>query len=447
MKKHIYRLLAASALLLSPLGAASVMAEVPGWAQQIDPHQFGGNYYCYPWLNAEPPALTPAPKGYKPFHIEHYGRHGSRWLIGTSAYDNAVAELEKAERNGKLTPLGQQVLDVARTIRTASQGRDGELSDLGALQHQGIGRRMVRNFPQVFTPATHVDAKSTVVIRSILSMFNGLSGIQSQVPGILITTDASEADMNYMNHSEHAVKKGREKFDKEYGKPYKSARKSDGSFLARLVNDPQFAADSIRLQTLYSGLYSVLVNAQSHSDQPWLFEEVFPRVDMLERWLSRNANWFVRSGNTALNGNIGPYNQNNLMRNIIESADTAVNSTRHSVNLRYGHDTIVLPLAVLMELDDLGQEINSLEELGPLGWHDYKVIPMAANIQIVLYRKDASTDAGDVLVKVLLNEREARLPLQAVEGPYYRWTDFRNHYLGKIDRMQPKLSSKGAKDE
>ncbi|MBP5721606.1 MAG: histidine-type phosphatase, partial [Bacteroidales bacterium] len=24
------------------------------------------------------PALTPAPEGYKPFYISHYGRHGSR---------------------------------------------------------------------------------------------------------------------------------------------------------------------------------------------------------------------------------------------------------------------------------------------------------------------------------------------------------------------------------
>ena len=27
-------------------------------------------------------ALTPAPKGYEPFYLTHYGRHGSRWLIG-----------------------------------------------------------------------------------------------------------------------------------------------------------------------------------------------------------------------------------------------------------------------------------------------------------------------------------------------------------------------------
>ena len=30
--------------------------------------------------------LTPAPKGYKPFYISHYGRHGSRYAWTSRAY-------------------------------------------------------------------------------------------------------------------------------------------------------------------------------------------------------------------------------------------------------------------------------------------------------------------------------------------------------------------------
>ncbi|MCI5980588.1 MAG: histidine-type phosphatase, partial [Muribaculaceae bacterium] len=36
------------------------------------------NLQAYPDSNL--PQLTPAPSGYKPFYIDHYGRHGSRWL-------------------------------------------------------------------------------------------------------------------------------------------------------------------------------------------------------------------------------------------------------------------------------------------------------------------------------------------------------------------------------
>ena len=37
----------------------------------------GSVYYAYPDINE---SYTPAPKGYKPFYISHYGRHGSRYL-------------------------------------------------------------------------------------------------------------------------------------------------------------------------------------------------------------------------------------------------------------------------------------------------------------------------------------------------------------------------------
>ena len=39
----------------------------------------------------------------------------------------------------------------------------------------------------------------------------------------------------------------------------------------------------------------------------------------------------------------------------------------------------------------------------------------------------------DVLVKVLLNNREVRLPLQTDCAPYYHWKDFKAYYLNKLD--------------
>ena len=49
-----------------------------------DKNLSAGNYVAYPGPQK---VLTPAPKGYRPFYISHYGRHGSRYLIGTRAYD------------------------------------------------------------------------------------------------------------------------------------------------------------------------------------------------------------------------------------------------------------------------------------------------------------------------------------------------------------------------
>jgi hypothetical protein len=84
-----------------------------------------------------------------------------------------------------------------------------------------------------------------------------------------------------------------------------------------------------------------------------------------------------------------------------------------------------------MGINGYDQSIGDLNQLEKKGWVDYRVFPMACNVQIVFYRKSAGDP--DVLLKVLLNEDEATLPLKAVQGPYYRWSDFRDYYLKKLD--------------
>ena len=65
----------------------------------------GGNYYAYPTPSGK---LTPAPDGYIPFYISHYGRHGSRNMIDAIDSKEAREILRQAESDGKLTKLGKK---------------------------------------------------------------------------------------------------------------------------------------------------------------------------------------------------------------------------------------------------------------------------------------------------------------------------------------------------
>lgn len=394
-----------------------------------------GNLSVYPYVDVEPPAQTPAPEGYEPFHLEHYGRHGSRWLIGKNDYLTPVRNLEKAERAGKLTPLGVKTLAALRDIADASQGRLGELTDKGALQHQAIGRRMARNYPQIFNDSAEIDAKATVVIRCILSMFNGLQGIQQEVPGIRPTTDASQADMWFMNYNDSPAWPLKDKAEAEYVQPYQEAHRGDRSYLTRLVTDPVFARDSVE-PGIMPYLYWVLGAAQGHTDQPWMLEEVFSHDELFEMWKSGNATWFIHSANTPMTNNRMPYTQRKLLGRMIERTDSAIADGTHGANLRYGHDGILVNLVTLMELNDYGREFTAVDELDDLSWRDYEIIPMAGNMQMVFYRPTGASKgltAADVLVKVLLNEREVALPVTPVTGPYYRWSELRDYYLEKLN--------------
>lgn len=66
----------------------------------------GGVYYTYPVKEA---IATPPPKGYKPFYISHYARHGSRWIQSEQDYKTVVDIFEKAHQAGVLTALGEDV--------------------------------------------------------------------------------------------------------------------------------------------------------------------------------------------------------------------------------------------------------------------------------------------------------------------------------------------------
>lgn len=415
------------------LVSVSLIASIPAYAQTA--HKYSGNLMAYPYLEQTPPKQTPAPEEYLPFHLEHYGRHGSRWLIGSEDYSVPVANLEKAQKAGLLTPLGDSVLNALRNIQQASLKRGGELTDVGALQHLAIGRRMAENFPEIFIPEAEIDAKSTVVIRCILSMSNALQGIESVAPGVNPTKDASYADMWFMNYDDRPAWVVKDSAEAIYLKPYreKMLRKLEGKegdfYLDRLVSDRQFARDSVAPGML-PRFYWVLANVGSHSNQPWLLEEVFSPEELEANWRLNNASWFIHGGNSAMTEGRLPYTQRMLLGRMIERTDSAIASGKPGANLRFGHDGILLNLVTLMEIGNYGNRIDSLEALETEDWHDYDIIPMGGNLQIVFYK---SSDDKSVLVKALLNEREISLPGEPVVGPYYDWGVLRNYYINKLE--------------
>ena len=91
-------------------------------------------------------------------------------------------------------------------------------------------------------------------------------------------------------------------------------------------------------------------------------------------------------------------------------------------------------MPTLPGLNGFDRQFFDLEELDVNGWLNFDVFPMAANIQFVFYRKNPKDK--DVLLKILLNENEAYLPIPSDCAPYYHWNDFREFYLKKLDAYQ-----------
>lgn len=416
-------------------GAAVVLGATAGAREDFkaDIRISANNYWAYP--DQSLPALTPAPEGYTPFFMNHYGRHGSRWLIGKRAYDYPVKQLEIGERNGMLTPRGKEVLEMARKMREDAQGRDGELSDVGHEQHQRIARRMYANFPEIFAGDAPVRARSTIVIRCILSMQNEVDVLKSLNPNLRISTDASEAEMYYMNYDDPAVKPLRKSAYK-YFDDFRDKHVKPDAMLKRLFKNKKFAKDSIDGTELMITLFDLVGNMQSHHayDNVNLYD-IFSVEDAYNVWSYNNMRWYIFSGETPLTQCRVDYMEANLVRSFIEDADRAINQGGNSASLRFGHESVVLPLVCLMGINGMDYQTTDLEHLAD-HWRTYEVFPMACNVQMVYYRNTQD----DIIVKVLLNEREATLPVATDMAPYYRWSDVRDYLLDKLSR-QPYVKS------
>ena len=398
---------------------------------RANPLKSGNNYLAYP--DRDLPALTPAPSDYKPFFINHYGRHGSRWLIDGGNYNRPLQVLERAARDGKLTKRGQQVLDTLRMVYKASDGRLGELSDVGADQHQGIARRMFKNFPEVFAGEAPVTARSTTVIRCILSMQNETDILKSLNPQLRITTDASRADMYYMNYSDPEVKPLR-KEGLKVAEPYRNKWVNPKHMLKKLFNDQRWAKDSIAdTQGMMLDLFDVTGNMQSHHDWEQVnFYDLFSRDDIYNTYRYNNARWYIGWGETPITKCRMAYMEANLLRNFIEDADHAVAERRQWASLRFGHESVLLPLVCLMGLDGADYQTTDLEHLDD-HWVSYRIFPMACNVQMIYYQ--SATNPDDVILKILLNEHEATLPIATDIAPYYHWNDVRDYFIDKLSRQ------------
>jgi hypothetical protein len=392
----------------------------------------GSNHYAYPYPAQELPKLTPAPAGYEPFFINHYGRHGSRWLTKQSSYDNPVNTLNQLKKQKLLTKEGKVLLSILNKVAVESYSRAGDLSDVGAEQHQGIARRMCENFPEVFGGDAIIDARSTIWFRCILSMGNETAEIKAFNPKARITSDASYHDMYYMGwgYGEDTLANPQRKAILHISDSIMNARINPTRFLRQFLNKDCFRQNKLQgTEKLMEEVFDIAGSLQNHHvfDGINLFQ-YFTDEEIYELWKVKNIYWYLQWANSPQGGNRMPFIERALLTNMIETADRAIaDHEHHGAALRFGHETCVLPLACLLELDSVNYSCDDLNTLHE-HWRNYEIFPMGCNIQMVFYRNASN----DILVKVLLNEHEATLPFKTDKFPYYRWEDIKPYYVNKL---------------
>ena len=392
------------------------------------------NYDVYP--DSIPDKLTAAPKGKHPFYISHYGRHGSRYINRRSGYEIPYKMIVQANGVDELTAMGKRVFSEMNFILNDSEDRWGDLTTLGKIQQLQIARRMIDRFPEVFADSANVSAISTVVPRCMMSMESFLIGLTQQNPRLRITMDASRRTQGYMNYQDPLLRinKMTPEAQKAYD-AYIASRVGNSRLMEMLFKNPDIVKELVD-ETFFSyylmkmGLFQL----NTHLNQNTFLTDLFTAEDLYRMWQIDNVLWYVRYGFCPLNGGDYPYTQRHLLRQIIADADSCLRLDTPGAQLRFGHDTVLLPLVCLLGINGYDLQTNNLEEIEARGWWSSSVFPMGSNVQFIFYR--SSPRDKDVLFKVLLNEQEARLPIRTDCAPYYHWRDFRRHYLKKLDQYE-----------
>ena len=424
------------ALLAASLCATAQQPDVIDQLRQHPEYLSGTDYLC----PTGPVVLSPAPKGYKPFYISHYGRHGARYAWQSDMYERLNNVFGAAAEGDNLTPLGASFKQRFDSLYPSVRYRVGDLSRKGWQQQQELAARMYANFPQVFKNGAEVRSWTSTSTRCIMTMSSFCLGLKAQDPkldifenfGVSFLPAILPLDRNNPFRNDNYLRTP-VSFSETW-EQYIERTVDWRAILARLFRDPANAVPEANGWDLVSYLYFFAAGMAS-LDTDLDFTDIFTPEERIALWKIDDFQFYANAWPTHLG-------YQPIVDDIIAKADERIASGRQGADLRFGHDYTFLPLLMTLDVNGFGKDVTDPDEI-PV-WCQLHQVPMGANLHFVFYR---SARSPKVLFKVLLNGKEATLPLQTDNWPYYDWDAFKQQaslpVMGEyttIDTQVPEVS-------
>lgn len=414
-----------------------------------DPDKAGTVYYTYDHENI--PAFTKAPKGYKPFYISHYGRHGERNISSNSDVRKNMELFREAHELGILTEKGEEYLRRYEKAYPFLDGFGSDLTGLGAQSQHIIARNMYHNYPEVFPKGARIDAKSTIVPRCILTMSAFCEGLKEQDASLRISQAAGENTMYYLNPftlNNPDVKPTDEGYDNKnayWQASFKERLKNSADaekVFGPLITDLSILSKYGKPEDVVKRFFAVAQAVQCNENVQDRFWEFIPIEETYKLWDALNYRYYNSKGPDVLfqRGRQWAFAWTTL-QNIIDQAEEDMQSGEYKARLRFGHDIIAMALFALMDIPGYNIAVGDPDRIKDV-FRSYD-FPMSLNIQFIFYRNKS----GDVLVRMMYNERDMVLPIESETAPYYSWDAFKSYSLQRIEVAQRIIATTQAPPE
>ncbi len=359
-----------------------------------------------------------------PVFINHVGRHGARYPSSAKNIDLVISVFESADSAGALTNDGKKILKIAGKIKKASIGHWGALDSLGIAEQRGIASRMFHAYPQLFKGES-ISAISSYAPRCIMSMYSFLHQLSRLNNNVEISAgsgrDYSELlrffDINtdYKEFAEGDAWRQALKDFRDKNIPVESLKK----FIL-----PSYTITKNEAGDVTMAIYSMLASSAAMG-MPFNMREFFTLEQLNSLWACANMrHYLLYSCNVLSSAPMEDAAQ--LIQNLIKTIDSTIsdieNGKKHStVDLRFGHAETLMPLLSLMRLKGCYYLTNYFDTVG-LHWCDFDIVPMAANIQLKLFRGPQDR----FYLRVDLNEYPIPL-IPGSESLYISWEEARGY--------------------
>ncbi|MBO4671153.1 MAG: hypothetical protein J5640_04855 [Bacteroidales bacterium] len=398
---------------------------------------FAGHRYDAP---AEAPK---APKGFKPFNISTYARHGARLYSKEDLYEHMHRLMTDAGAAGKLTPLGKELLDRSEAVYHQVRGRSYDLTAYGQQQHREVADRIWKAWRPVFRHRHTIEARSTQTNRTILSMAAAMDEYRRLDSRLHIRFDASAADMGVLNPTSKYNPRAQERdwsrsFEADTARWNPAFNKlwnenlDPQSYFGRFFTDPSVVLKEFKTWVNAARMfYFYLAFSETLGEDASLMYLMNPD-DAWKAWECENFRMYSCCGATPLYHGRNWALEEALLRDFIKYWKEDMQGDV-AARLRFGHDYKISGTLVLLDAEGWGHSAGDPRNVKEI--YDFGNMPMASTLLFALYRNRK----GEVLVRCSLDEAPVRFPIPCytdsrgrTHDGFYRWSDFTSHCEARL---------------
>lgn len=377
------------------------------------------------------PARSPIeyPDSLIPVFINHVGRHGARYPASSANCLTLQRILSRADSLGTITPLGRRLAALNNEVIELSNGRWGALDSVGIREQQDIATRMFYNYTEIFSNKGTVKALSSYSPRAMMSMYaftHQLDRLNNRNEFRTSTGRNNSYLMRPFDTDSSYLEFRRKKAWQPAYDQYFNSVCPTGAIERAVGKNYPFASAAEKRDAAIVEYY--VVAGLSAMGLPSRMSEFFNMEEANALWSCFNLRQYLQRTATTVS-TVPADIAADLVLDIIQTTDNFISGEDSNTKavLRFGHAETLMPLLSLLRLPGCYYLTNYFDTVAGQ-WRDFDVVPMAANVQFILFKARRS---GRYYIRIDLNERPVALR-KGDDATIYPWGEVRRYMMNCV---------------